>query len=205
MPMGKKMIVGVLAFQGAVSEHIECTKKAMKELGISGDVIPVKTPGELAKCGWLIIPGGESTTINRLMKSSGLFEKIRELGKKNFPIMGTCAGAILLSKLGDEQCEKTGELLGLVDVKISRNAFGRQRESFEAELLVEGVGKFRGIFIRAPLITSVGKGVQVLAKLGEKIVAVRQGNIILTCFHPELAGTGVHGWFLKSHLKVITI
>lgn len=191
-----KINIGVVAFQGAVSEHIECTKKAMREAGISGEVIPVKTPEDLAKCNGLIIPGGESTTINRLMKSSGLFEKIRELGKSGFPIMGTCAGAILLSKSGDEQCKKTGELLGLVDVQINRNAFGRQCESFEKELVMKDVGTINGVFIRAPAITSVEKGVEVLAKLGEKIVAARQGNIILTCFHPELAGTGVHKAFL---------
>ena len=199
--LNKNIIVGVLAFQGAVSEHIECAKKAMQEREISGDVIPVKTPAELAKCSGLVIPGGESTTINRLMKSSGIFEKIRELGKDNFPIMGTCAGAILLSSQGDEQCKKTGELLGLVDVKINRNAFGRQCESFEQELFIDDIGKFCGVFIRAPLITSVGKNVRILAKLNDKIVAVQQGNIILTCFHPELAGTAIHTYFLKIICK----
>lgn len=192
-----KMNIGVLAYQGAVSEHIECTKKAMKELGYDGEAIPVKTPEHLAKCSGLIIPGGESTTINRLMKSSGLFEKVREFGKKGHPIMGTCAGAILLAKRGDEQCKKTGEMLGLADIKINRNAFGRQRESFEAELSVSGVGVVQGVFIRAPLITEASRNAEILAKLGDKIVAAKQGNVILTCFHPELSGTDVHRYFLK--------
>ncbi len=191
------MNIGVVAFQGAVSEHIECTKKAMKELGFEGGVIKVKAPEDLAKCSGLIIPGGESTTINRLMKSSGLFEKIRELGKKGFPIMGTCAGAILLAKRGDEQCKKTGELLGLADIKISRNAFGRQRESFEAELSVNGVGVVQGVFIRAPLITEASRNVEILAKLDDKIVAAKQGNILMTSFHPELSGTELHKHFIK--------
>lgn len=191
------MNIGVVAYQGAVSEHVECTKKAMKELGFEGEVLLVKHPEDLAKCNGLIIPGGESTTINRLMKSSGLSEKIRELGKKGYPILGTCAGAILLSKKGDEQCKKTGELLGLADVKINRNAFGRQRESFEAELSVTGIGVVQGIFIRAPLITEASRNVEILAKLDDKIVAAKQGNLVLTCFHPELSGTEIHKYFLN--------
>jgi len=191
------MNIGVLAFQGSVREHIESATKAMKELGFEGEVLQVRTLEDLAKCNCLIMPGGESTTINRLMKSSGLFEKIRELGKKGYPILGTCAGAILLSKRGDEQCKKTGELLGLVDVKVSRNAFGRQRESFEAELSVNGIGVMQGIFIRAPAITEASRKVEILAKLDDKIVAVKQGNIILTCFHPELEGNELHKYFIK--------
>lgn len=191
------MNIGVLAFQGSVREHIQNARKAMKELRFDGEVIPVKTPEDLAKCNGLIIPGGESTTINKLMKSSGLFEKIRELGKKGYPIMGTCAGAILLAKRGDEQCKKTGELLGLVDVKINRNAFGRQRESFETELSVSGIGVMQGIFIRAPAITEASRNVEILAKLEDRIVAAKQGNILLTCFHPELSGTELHKHFIK--------
>lgn len=191
------IIVGVVAFQGAVSEHIECTKKAMNELGVEGDAIPVKTPEELSQCCGLIIPGGESTAINRLMKSSGVFQKIKELGKKAFPIFGTCAGAILLSKSGDEQCEKTGELLGLIDVRINRNAFGRQKESFEAKLDVNYIGAVNAVFIRAPLIEEAGKDVEILAKLeGGGIVAARQGNVLIACFHPELSGTDMHRYFL---------
>ncbi len=191
------MNIGVLAFQGSVREHIQNARKAMKELGFEGEVLPVKTPEDLAKCNGLIIPGGESTTINKLMKSSGLFEKIRELGKKGYPILGTCAGAILLAKRGDEQCKKTGELLGLADVKINRNAFGRQRESFETELSVSGIGVMQGIFIRAPAITEASRSVEILAKLEDRIVAAKQGNILLTCFHPELSGTELHKHFIK--------
>ncbi len=193
------MRVAVVGVQGDVEEHVIAVKKALKKLGIRGEVIATRKYGVVSRSDAVIIPGGESTTISKLIFSDGIADEILELAESGKPVMGTCAGLILLSKYGDEQVEKTGtKLLGLMDVWIKRNAFGRQRESFQVELELKHIGKFDAVFIRAPVIEKVGEGVEVLATFQDYIVAARQKNILGLAFHPELTGdTRVHEYFLR--------
>jgi len=195
------MKIGIIGLQGAVSEHLEATRQAMKKLGIEGEAIWVGRPAQLEGVDGIIIPGGESTTIGKLMQTTGLFERVKRLAKNGTPIFGTCAGLIVLAKRGDEQIVRTKQpLLGLMDISAIRNAFGRQRESFEAELEISGIGKkpFRGVFIRAPAVSEVWGDAQVLAKFQGKIVAVRQGGLLAVAFHPELTpDTRLHEYFLR--------
>ena len=148
----------------------------------------------------IIIPGGESTTISRLLVRFGLHERIVQLADDGVPILGTCAGLVLLAKEGDGQVEKTDtKLLGLMDMAVDRNAFGRQRESFEAELKVQGLERpFPAIFIRAPLITRVWGRCQEMARYEGRIVMARQENLIALSFHPELSSdTRMHEMLIK--------
>ena len=149
------MKIGVVAVQGAVSEHFDMLKRVMDKLSIEGKLIHVKTLKDLDDISGIVIPGGESTTINRLMLNTKIHDKIVELAKKGLPILGTCAGAILLAKEGDEQVKQTNTLLlGLMDMKVLRNAYGRQVDSFEANVEIPELGKkpFKAVFIRAPSI-----------------------------------------------------
>jgi 5'-phosphate synthase pdxT subunit len=183
--------IGVLALQGAVREHINM----LKVLGVNA--IPVKWPGDLVKLDALIIPGGESTTIGKLMTKYGLVQPIQELGQAGMPIYGTCAGLILLAK---KVVEGDQPLLGLMDIEVRRNAFGRQRESFEADLKISEIdgSPFRGVFIRAPWIESADRGVKILATLGSTKVMARQNNFLVTAFHPELTDDNrIHRYFLN--------
>jgi len=195
------MKIGIIGLQGAVSEHLEATRQAMQKLGIEGEAIWVGRSAQLEGVDGIIIPGGESTTIGKLMQTTGLFERVKRLAKNGTPIFGTCAGLIVLAKRGDEQIVRTKQpLLGLMDISAIRNAFGRQRESFEAELEISGIGKkpFRGVFIRAPAVSEVWGDAQVLAKFQGKIVAVRQGGLLAVAFHPELTpDTRLHEYFLR--------
>ncbi|MDI9642664.1 MAG: pyridoxal 5'-phosphate synthase glutaminase subunit PdxT [Archaeoglobales archaeon] len=192
------MKVGVIGVQGDVEEHILATKNALRNLQIEGEVVAIRKTGIVPDCDALIIPGGESTTISKLIFANSIAEEILEFARGNGKIMGTCAGLIVLAKQGDEQVAKTKtKLLGLLDVKVKRNAFGRQRESFQTKLDMKYVGEIDAIFIRAPIIESVGKNVEVLAKFEDKIVAVKQNNILGLAFHPELSSTKVHEFFLK--------
>jgi len=195
------MKIGVIGLQGAVSEHLETTKRAMQKLGIKGEVIWAGRPEQLDDLDGIIIPGGESTTIGKLMFTTGLFEKVKQKAKNGIPILGTCAGLITLAKRGDEQVIRTKQpLLGLMDISVVRNAFGRQRESFEVDLEIPALGKepLRCVFIRAPAVEEVWGGVEVLAKFQDKIVAVKQGNLIAVAFHPELTpDTRLHEYFLR--------
>ncbi len=197
------MRIAVIGVQGAVEEHVVITEKAMKKLGIDGEVIATRKKGVVERSDGVIIPGGESTTISRLIWRDSIANEIVEKAEEGKPIMGTCAGLILLAKHGDEQVEKTRtKLLRLLDVWVKRNAFGRQRESFEVNLDVKHIGKFRAVFIRAPAITKVGKGVDILARFEEYIVAVQQGKILGLSFHPELTDdTRIHEYFLKLALE----
>jgi 5'-phosphate synthase pdxT subunit len=193
--------VGIIALQGAVSEHIEITNRALAELGLSGCAIEVRRPEALRELTALIIPGGESTTISRMMLQTGLFDTIIKLGADGVPILGTCAGAILLAQKGDEEVEKSGtHLLSLMTMSVRRNAFGRQRESFEAEITIEGLEQpFRAAFIRAPAITGVWDRCKVVAKLETTIVMARQENMFAVTFHPELTGDlRIHKMFLQD-------
>lgn len=185
------MNVGVLALQGDFAEHIA----VLARLGI--EARPVRLPEELAGLDGLVIPGGESTTIGRLMADYGLLSPIQDLAGRGLPIWGTCAGLILLAK---EASDLDSGRLDLMDIAVERNAFGRQVDSFEADLDVEALGppSFRAVFIRAPVIQRVGPQVEVLARLdGGLPVAARQGHLLATAFHPELADDlRFHEYFL---------
>lgn len=192
------MKIGVTAVQGDVSEHLEIVEKAMKSMSLSGRAIAVRRPPDLEAVDSLIIPGGESTTISKLLVKFDLFDRVVERANGGMPVMGTCAGCILLAKEGDEQVDATGtRLLGLMDMSVDRNAFGRQRESFEAELKVDGVGPLRGVFIRAPAIRKVWGECHPLGWLEEVIVVAQQEHLLALAFHPELSGkTELHEYFL---------
>jgi 5'-phosphate synthase pdxT subunit len=170
--------IGVLGLQGAVREHV----KAIEQCGAQAVVIKKKE--ELESVDGLILPGGESTTMRRLIDRYDLMDELRSFAKSGKPMFGTCAGLILLAKKleGYEQPH-----LGVMDVTVERNSFGRQRESFEAELFVAGVGEdFPAVFIRAPHIVSAGENVEILAKHDGRIVAAREGQFLGCSFHPEL-------------------
>jgi 5'-phosphate synthase pdxT subunit len=174
--------IGVLALQGAFREHLE----TLAAIGVEG--VDVRLPADLVGIDGLILPGGESTTMRRLIDRWSLREPILDLAASGAPLFGTCAGMILLAGeiVGDE-----APVLPLLDVTVHRNAFGRQLESFETELQVPVLGDrpVRAVFIRAPVIERVGPDVDVLATLSDgRIVAVRERNVIATAFHPELAG-----------------
>ncbi len=182
-----------------MEEHIESADKAMENMGILGEVLPVRHSGTIPTCDAIILPGGESTTLGRLMAREGIDIEIKEAADAGKPIMGTCAGLVLLAKDGGEQVLRTGQqLLGLMDISVDRNAFGGQRESFEIPLNVSMLDSlYNVVFIRAPVITRVGPDVEVLASFNDKIVAARQGNILGLAFHPELTDDlRIHYYFL---------
>lgn len=195
------MRIGVLGLQGAVSEHLSSVRRALKALGLRGEAVWVSRKEQLDGVEGLILPGGESTTIGKLMVTTGLFERVREEVRGGLPVMGTCAGLILLAKEGDEEVKRRGQpLLGLMDMKVIRNAFGRQRESFETDVRVEGLkgGPFRGVFIRAPAVERVWGEARVVAEVEGRIVGVRQGKLLALSFHPELTDdTRLHEHFLE--------
>jgi len=193
------MRIAVVGVQGDVEEHILSAKKALKRLQIDGEVLATRKSGIVSKSDAVIIPGGESTTISRLIFRDSIAQEILQLAESGKPIMGTCAGLILLAKHGDEQVEKTKtKLLGLLDIRVKRNAFGRQRESFQVKLNVKPIGEFDAVFIRAPAITKVDKNVDVLATFEEYIVAVQQDKILGLAFHPELTDdTRIHEYFIS--------
>ena len=193
------MRIAVIAIQGNVEEHIESAHKAMEDMGIRGEVLPVRHSGTIPTCDAIILPGGESTTLGRLMAREGIDIEIKEAAAAGKPIMGTCAGLVLLAKDGGEQVMRTGQkLLGLMDISVDRNAFGGQRESFEIPLEISMLDSpYNVVFIRAPVITRVGPDVEVLASFNDKIVAARQGNILGLAFHPELTDDlRIHRYFL---------
>lgn len=195
------MKVGVIAVQGAVSEHIDVLKTALKELKITGKVVNVRTVKDLDDISGIVIPGGESTTISRLMFATGIHERIIELAKKGLPIIGTCAGTILLAEEGDEQVKQTNtKLLGLMEMRVSRNAYGRQVNSFEVDVKIPEIGNelFRAVFIRAPAIEKVWGDTKVWMRIQTKIVGARKRNILALTFHPELSGDlRLHEYFLR--------
>ncbi|MEW6221703.1 MAG: pyridoxal 5'-phosphate synthase glutaminase subunit PdxT [Candidatus Hadarchaeota archaeon] len=194
------MKIAVVGLQGAVAEHLAAVRKAMEKLGVVGEAVWASRLEQLSGADGIIIPGGESTTIGRLMKASGIFDEVLRLGKAGVPIMGTCAGMVLLAKRGDRQVERTGQpLLGMMDMAVDRNAFGRQRESFEAELEIKKLGgaPFHGVFIRAPAVREVWGDASIIAEFQGKIVGVKQKNMIALAFHPELTSdTRLHERFL---------
>lgn len=189
--MTRPVRVGVVSVQGDVSEHVEISQKALGQLGLQGTVVPLRTKKDASTVDAAVIPGGESTTISKLLVRFGALPVLRRrILEDDFPVLGTCAGAILLAKEGDNQVEKTHtELIGVMDMAVDRNAFGRQRESFETDLKVEGEARpVHAVFIRAPAITRTWGGCRVLSRFDERIVAAQQGNQLALAFHPELAG-----------------
>jgi len=194
------MRIGVIAIQGNVQEHVNAIQRALDRDGRKGEVIKIKHTGIVPTCDALILPGGESTTLGRLMEKEGISSEIRNIAKAGVPIMGTCAGLVLLAKRGDEQVKKTGQsLLSIMDITVNRNAFGRQKESFECLIDFKGLDSpFNAVFIRAPSITLFGKDVEVLSEYNGVIIAARQKNILALAFHPELTDDPrIHNYFLK--------
>ncbi len=187
--------IGILDLQGDVSEHFEATKKALNNIDVEAEVLKVKTVADLSRCNGLIISGGESTVIGKLMEKASLRTAIIQ---KDIPILGTCAGMVMLATETDYK----QPLLGLIDMKVKRNGFGRQKASFERKIEIFG-SEFEGIFIRAPYIEKLNDG-KVLACVDNRIVAVTSGKHIATAFHPELTeDTRIHEYFIKEVLNCV--
>lgn len=193
------MRIGVIGVQGAVTEHIESARKALARLNLRGEAIWIRKREQLENVSALIIPGGESTTISKLMSKNGLFENVKKFGEEGLPIMGTCAGLIILARKvrGGVPAQSFLELL---DVEVLRNAYGRQVDSFEAPITLTFSEKpFPGVFIRAPRILKVYGKAKPLAYHREEVVGVEQGNLIGLSFHPELSDdTRLHEYFIEK-------
>jgi 5'-phosphate synthase pdxT subunit len=190
--------IGVLALQGDVREHLV----ALARLGV--DAVAVRRPGELAAVDALVLPGGESTTMAKLARTFEVLDPLRQRVAEGLPVLGTCAGMILLADRVEEGVVGQ-ETIGGLDITVRRNAFGRQVDSFEEDLHVTGVeGPVHAVFIRAPWVEQVGEGVEVLARVeagpaAGRIVAVRQGPLMATSFHPEVGGDSrIHALFLSG-------
>ncbi len=187
------MRVGVIAIQGDFERHVSALRRASPEV----EPVEVRTPEELATVERAILPGGESTTVGLLMQRYGLGDALKDAATEGMPLWGTCMGMILLAKeVENRQDQYT---LGLLDVDVRRNAFGAQVHSFETTVPVEGLeGGVDAVFIRAPVVTRLGEGVEPLATYDGQVVAVRQGSVLGTSFHPELTDDPrMHEWFLK--------
>ena len=187
------MKIGILALQGAFIEHIQMFGQ------IDVEAVEIRLPIQLEQVGGLVIPGGESTTMMKLMHDYDFVSPIKKMAARQIPVWGTCAGMICLAKTAINPDSSAMETLALMDITVRRNAFGRQVDSFEAELQISGLqgGPFHGVFIRAPYIEKAGGGVQALSSLPDgEIVAARQGNLLATSFHPELSGDPrIHRYF----------
>lgn len=186
-------VVGVLALQGAFNSH----ERMLSELGVATQ--EVRTPQDLAVVDALIMPGGESTTMSQLLESSELFEPIKKVIHEGMPVFGTCAGMILLAKtIFDGRDDQVS--FNAIDIEVQRNAYGRQVDSFEAEIQVERLdGAFHAVFIRAPRILKLAQDVEVLAKFGSDVVLARQKNVLVAAFHPELSeDKRIHEMFVKE-------
>jgi 5'-phosphate synthase pdxT subunit len=188
-------MIGILALQGDFREHQEI----LKSIGV--DSIQVRLPEQLAQVDRLILPGGESTAIGKLLDRFALLEPIKQRAGKDLAVWGTCAGAILLARTISEGRKEGQQQIGVMDITVRRNAFGRQVDSFEADLSMPDVAEepFHAVFIRAPIIESVGPEVKVLASLEDgRIVAAQQGRLLATSFHPELTRDArLHRYFLE--------
>jgi 5'-phosphate synthase pdxT subunit len=211
--------VGVVAVQGAFPEHRFAIERALASENLAGEAVLIRKGAELEGCDAAVLPGGESTTIAKLLGVSGLRDAlVRRAEAEDFPTLGTCAGLILLAKEGDEQVEHTRtQLLGLMDMAVNRNAFGRQRESFEAPVEIEGVGKVDAVFIRSPAVVRTWGSARTIGSIDATLahppdpktgwvppnvgpvgVAVEQGNRVAFCFHPELTDDPrCHAYFLR--------
>jgi pyridoxal 5'-phosphate synthase pdxT subunit len=188
-----EVTIGILGLQGDIEENITASEDALEHMKVRGTVKAVRYSEEFEKVDGLILPGGESTVISNLIAIQGsALQTIKRRISSGMPVMGTCAGMIMLSKHAYDRVvgETKQQLMQNLDIVVERNAFGRQNDSFEADLEIPllGSGTFRGIFIRSPIVKEVGAGVDQIAKFDNNIVAVKQNNIIGTAFHPELAG-----------------
>lgn len=208
--MRTKIFVGVLGIQGDIEENKAVAKEALDRTNTKGDVKFVRYAEEIEKIDGLILPGGESTVITTLAAvQGGILHTIRRRIDEGMPVLGTCAGMIMLAKRAYDRVvgETKQQLLSKMDIVVERNAFGRQKDSFEAKISIPILGKnnnaFRGVFIRAPVVIEVGAAVDIIAKFDDRIVGVRQGNVIATSFHPELSGDDrIHRQFIKTVLDL---
>ena len=191
--------IGILNLQGAVSEHYDITKKAIENMGIEAEVVSVRYADEVASCDGVIISGGESTVIGKIIKERGIDKVIKD---NKIPVFGTCAGMVLLGKKTDFD----QPLLGIMDISVKRNAFGRQVDSFESPLSILGED-YLGVFIRAPSLDDYDKSkddIEVLSRLDDEIVAIQQGHNIAIAFHPELTDdTRIHEYFIEEVLNCV--
>ncbi|MRN40125.1 MAG: pyridoxal 5'-phosphate synthase glutaminase subunit PdxT [Nitrosopumilales archaeon] len=202
------MSVGVLGIQGDIEENKTVAQEALIHSNVKGDVKFVRYAEEIEKIDGLILPGGESTVISTLATiQGGILHTIKRRIAEGMPVLGTCAGMIMLAKRAYDRVvgETRQQLLSNLDIVVERNAFGRQDDSFEAKLSIPILGKnnkfFKGVFIRAPIVIEVGAAVDIIAKFNNRIVGVRQGNVIGTSFHPELSGDDrIHRQFIKTVL-----
>ena len=192
------MIIGILAIQGAVSEHADAFNRAFIARDITGEIRLIRTLEDLEGIDGLALPGGESSTMSAQMERLGMDSRIRELAKGGLPILGTCAGTILLARMLESDGEEVTQPLGLMDITVQRNAFGRQKESFEHDIRIDGLdGNYRAVFIRAPMIVGLGEDVLSLSQLGDETIIAKQGNMLAMVFHPELTmDTRVHEMFI---------
>jgi len=193
--------VGILGVQGAIEEHVTCLAQALEEKGLVRNTVWIKSVKDVDSVDGLVIPGGESTVIGKILSSKRMSQPIKDRIYDGLPVLGTCAGLVVLAKKSYDKVvgEKDQPTLSVMDVEVERNAFGRQRESFEADLEIPVLGeeKFKGVFIRAPSIVETESNVKVLSKLSGTIVAVQEGNMVGTSFHPELADDlRLHKYFL---------
>ncbi|HEX6560791.1 MAG TPA: pyridoxal 5'-phosphate synthase glutaminase subunit PdxT [Nitrososphaera sp.] len=205
----KNVTIGVLGFQGDIEENVAATRQALDELKVEGKIQLVRYAEDIEKIDALILPGGESTVQSSLAAIQHSLPALKKRIAEGMPVLGTCAGMIMLSKRVYDRVigETKQKTIGNLDIVIERNAFGRQNDSFETDLKMDMLGKdaFRGVFIRAPAVSEVGKDVEVIARHAGKIVAVRQKNIIGTSFHPELAGDArMHKQIVKMALDFHT-
>lgn len=202
----KRLTIGILGLQGDIEEHISITDKSLTQMGLNGEVIWVKKVKDVERLDGLIIPGGESTVIGRLADYRRVLKAVKKRIYEGIPVLGTCAGLIFLARKVYDRVvgEVEQPILGVMDVVVERNAFGRQRESFEVNLEIPVLGEkpFKGVFIRAPAIREVGPEVETLCKLNDVAVAVQQHNLIGVAFHPELTDdTRLHRYFLKTVIE----
>jgi len=193
--------IGILAIQGDVIENVSSLVASIADLNQDATVHVVKTPEEISQMDGLVIPGGESTTIGQMSLVNGALKEVKQKVESGMPVLGICAGMVLLANnASDKVVGKTEQpLFDFLDVTLERNSFGRQKQSFEANVSMDSIGisNYNGVFIRAPAISSAGD-VEVLAKLDDKVVAIKKGNIIGTSFHPELTeDLAVHKYFVK--------
>jgi 5'-phosphate synthase pdxT subunit len=205
----KPLTIGILGLQGNLEEHTAATRLALERMKLNGSVTWVKTAKEAEIIDGLIIPGGESTVIGQLAAFNKALESIKQRIQGGMPALGTCAGLIMLAKKTYDRVlgETTQPILGVMDVVVQRNSFGRQRNSFETDLEIPLLGekKFRGVFIRSPTIREAGTNVKTLSRFNDTIVAVKEHNIIGTSFHPELTDDSrLHEYFLHSVAETCT-
>lgn len=206
--MKAKISVGVLGIQGDIEENTAVALEALNHCNVKGCVKIVRYAEEIEKIDGIILPGGESNVISTLATTQGgILQTIRRRIAEGMPVLGTCAGMIMLAKRAYDRVvgETKQQLLSNLDIVVERNAFGRQSDSFEAELSIPILDKnnhtFKGVFIRAPIVTEVGAAVDSIAKFDNSIVGVKQGNVIGTSFHPELSGDDrIHRQFIKTVL-----